>query len=248
VEAGERAHAEEYVAPPFSVNVDRTENEVTYTLGEYLEPSVVQEAFKLKDPLPERHGIAPSQPNPHRGGDTWTWTAVWALALLLIYMVVNAMAAKETVLEEEVRLPPDARSGTPTAMHFSQPFEIRKRGNVRAELVSRMNNDWVGIQGSLVNEATGEVFNFYEESEGGQSASEYLSSVTPGRYVLRSTAFFDGRKPGGVSYRVALVSDTPRGNWFCCALVLLLIGPVLAWFRSSSFESARWAESNLGSE
>jgi len=46
---------------------------------------------------------------------------------------------------------------------------------------------------------------------------------------------------------VTLVSDTPRGSWFCCAFFLLFIGPLLAFFRSSSFESSRWAESNLGS-
>ena len=45
---------------------------------------------------------------------------------------------------------------------------------------------------------------------------------------------------------VTLVSDTPRGSWFCCSLVLLLLAPALSFFRSSSFESTRWAESNLG--
>jgi hypothetical protein len=72
--------------------------------------------------------------------------------------------------------------------------------------------------------------------------------VAPGTYVLRTTAAFgNSRGPSGAghSFQVRLVSDTPRGTWFCCALVLLLIGPVIAYMRSSSFESARWAESNL---
>jgi hypothetical protein len=163
------------------------------------------------------------------------------------------------VLAEEVPLPPDVRSGTPEAMHFSEPFEIHKKGNVRAEVSSPLSNSWIGIQGDLVNEATGEVVSFYEEvsyysgsdsdgtwSEGNQSEEEYLSSVEPGRYVLRTTAFFDGLSHGR-GYSVKLVSDTPRGSWFCCSAVLLLIAPLLSFFRSSSFESARWAESNLGS-
>lgn len=259
VRAGEYAEAEEYVAPPYSVNVDRTENEVTYTRGEYLSPGVVREAFQLKEPLPTPHGVAPSQPNPHTGSDLWKWTGIWGVALLAVFLVVNVRAAKETVLVQEVLLPQDAQSGTPTAMHFSEPFDIHKKGNVRAEVLSPVTNTWLGVQGDLVNEATGEVTSFYEEvsyysgsdsdgawSEGEQTEEEYLSTVEPGRYVLRSTAFFEGT-PTGKSYRVTLVSDTPRGSWFCCSLVLLLIGPALAFFRSSSFESTRWAESNLGS-
>ena len=260
VEAGESAEAEEYVAPPFSVNVDRTENEVSYTLGEYLAPAVIKEAFNLQEPLPTPHGIAPSQPNPHSSTATWTWTGIWAVALLFVFLVVSVMADKRTVMVQEVRLEPDAQSGTPTAMHFSEPFEIRKRGNVQAIVAAPVSNSWLGVQGDLVNEQTGEAVSFYDEvsyysgsdsdgswSEGSRSETEYLSAVAPGRYVLRTTAFFDGRPPMGQSYRVTLVSDTPRGTWFCCAMVLLLIGPALAFFRSSSFESARWAESNLGS-
>ncbi len=260
VEAGEWAEAMEYVSPPYSVNADRTQEEVTFTHGEYLAPQVVQEAFRLKEPLPEPQGIAPSQPNPHRNKSLWGWTGIWAAALLAVFIVVNAMAARETVVVvQEVTVPPDAQSGTPSAMTFSQPFDIHKRGNVRADLSSAVNNDWLGVQGDLVNEETGEVVSFYEEisyysgrdsdgswTEGSRSEEEYLSAVEPGRYVLRTTAFFNkGVKQTARSYRVALVSGSPRGSWFCCALVMLLIGPVLAWFRSSSFESTRWAESNL---
>jgi hypothetical protein len=121
-----------------------------------------------------------------------------------------------------------------------------------------VNNSWLGVQGDLVNEATGDVVSFYEEvgyysgsdsdgswSEGSKNATDYLSAVEPGRYVLRTTAFFDGSAVGR-QYQVALTSDTPRGTWFCCALVLLLLGPAFQWMRASSFESSRWAESNLG--
>ncbi|HYO66599.1 MAG TPA: DUF4178 domain-containing protein [Archangium sp.] len=260
VQAGETARAEEYVAPPFSVNVDRTDNEVTYTLGEYVAPEVIKEAFKLQEPLPRREGIAPSQPNPHSSAGTWKWTGIWATALLFVFLVASVVADKRTVLVQDVRLEPDAQSGTPTAMTFSEPFDIRKRGNVEAIVAAPVSNSWLGVQGDLVNEQTGEVVSFYDEvsyysgsdsdgswSEGSRSETEYLSAVPPGRYVLRTTAFFDGRPTQGQSYRVTLVSDKPRGSWFCCALVMLLIAPALAFFRSSSFESARWAESNLGS-
>ncbi len=262
VRAGEMSQAIEYVAPPYSVNEDATDTEVTFTHGEYLEPGVIEEAFKPKEPLPARHGIAPSQPNPHTSASAWKWAGIWATALLAMFLLVSASAANEVVLDRTVRLAPEAMSGQPSAMAFSEPFQIKSRGNVRAELFTNVNNDWLGVQGDLVNQETGEVTSFYQElsyysgrdsegswTEGSTSGSEYLSAVSPGTYVLRTTAAFgNSRGPNGAghSFQVRLISDTTRGTWFFCALVLLLIGPAFAYMRSSGFESTRWAESNLG--
>lgn len=262
VRSGEMAQAIEYVAPPYSVNEDATSNEVTYTHGEYLAPSVIQEAFKLKEPLPPPQGVAPSQPNPHKSNPIWKWSAIWATALLAVYLLVNVISANESVLDMTVTLPPDAMSGQPSAIHFSEPFVIHKRGNMKADVSAPVSNDWLGVQGDLVNQDTGEVTSFYQEisyysgsdsdgswSEGGTSGTEFLSSVDPGTYVLRTTAAFSGAGATGAgrSFRVQLTSGAPRGTWFCCAMVMLLLGPLFAFIRSSSFESTRWAESNLTS-
>lgn len=259
VRAGETAEAEEYVAPPYSVNVDRTPNEVTYTKGEYLPPERVREAFGLDKPLPSALGVAPSQPNPSSTGSAWKWTGLWLLVLLAVFLGVNARAAKELALTEEVALEAAAQSGTPSAMHFSEPFEIHQRGNVRVQVDSSVSNSWLGVQGDLVDEASGEVVSFYEEvsyysgedsdgawSEGSRSEDEYLSPVPPGRYVLRTTAYFEGA-PEGRGYSVRVVSDAPRVLWFVLALGALLLGPLVATMRTTTFESRRWSDSNLGS-
>ncbi len=262
VRAGEMAQAIEYVAPPYSVNEDVTDNEVSFTHGEYLAPGVIEQAFGLKEPLPAPQGIAPSQPNPNSSKTAWMWAGIWGTALLALYLVVNLVSANQKVLDMTVRLEPEAASGQPTAMHFSDPFQIPSRGNVRMELAAPVSNDWIGVQGDLVNQDTNEVRSFYHElsyysgrdvdgawTEGSRSGTDYLSAVPAGTYVLRTTAFFPTggakRPPGGRSFQVKLTSDTPRGTWFCCALVLLLLGPAFAYMRSSSFESGRWAESNL---
>ena len=257
VEAGEQAQAEEFVAPPHSVNLERSGREITYTRGEYLAPEVVREAFGLEQPLAEPTGIAPSQPNPHTNLSAWGWAGMWGVVLLAVYLVLNVLAANEQVLAQRLTLPPGVGSGTPGSVVLSEPFEIHKRGNVRVELSAGVNNGWFGVEGELVNQDTGDVIGFYEEvsyysgsdsdgswSEGSQSETEYLSGVAPGRYVLRTQALFDTR-PGIGDYRVTLVSDTPRFLWFFWALVLLAVMPLLSIARSSSFETARWAESNL---
>lgn len=259
VRAGERTRAIEYVAPPYSVNVDATKNEVSYTHGEYLEPKEVREAFGLKGAMPPRSGIAPSQPNSYSRSDIWGWTALWAAVLVGLFIFVNVTAANEVVADVNVRLRADVLPGSPEAMSFSEPFDIRTAGNVKAELTSGVTNDWLGIQGDLVEQSTGEVVSFYEEvsyysgtdsegawSEGSRSTTEYLSSVKPGRYVLRTTAVFDAKpRMQPRSYRVRLTSDSPRFLWFGWALMLLFAGPLFAVLRSSSFESERWMDSNL---
>jgi len=261
VTAGERAQATEYVAPPYSLSVDATDDEVTYTHGEYLAPGVVKDAFKLKEPPPEPHGIAPSQPNPHKSKlvSTFVWTGIWLVGLLVLSGFFAVRSANETVLDKAVVLAPDAQSGTPSAMHFSEPFELRKKGNMQVELSASLDNEWLGIQGDLVNQDTGEVVGFREElsyyqgrddegawSEGNTSASATLSAVPAGKYVLRTAVAFEPASTGRPrAFNVKLVHDTPNGSWFCCAFILLLLGPVWALFRSHGFETQRWAESNL---
>ncbi|MFP2932726.1 DUF4178 domain-containing protein [Pyxidicoccus sp. 3LG] len=260
VTAGEVAHATEYVDPPYSVNVDATDDEVSYTHGEYLAPRVVKEAFNLKENLPEPHGIAPSQPNPHKAGlrSMMAWTAVWTLGLLLLSGFFALSASNEKVLEEAVVVAPEAQPGTPSAMKFSEPFELTKRGNIEVDVSASLNNSWLGIQGDLVNQETGDVVTFYEElssysgsdsdgswSEGSNSASAKLSALPPGKYVLRTTAAFDPGAARPRAFNVTLTHDTPNGGLFCCAFILLLLGPAWALFRSHGFETQRWAESSF---
>ena len=74
-----------------------------------------------------------------------------------------------------------------------------------------------------------------------------LSAVPAGKYVLRTAVAFEPATTTGRprAFNVKLVHDTPNGSWFCCAFILLLLGPVWALFRSHGFETQRWAESNL---
>jgi hypothetical protein len=264
VRAGDTAEAAEYVAPPLSLSEERTEEEVTYSHGTYLAPAEVQRAFGLEKPLPPPTGIAPSQPNPGlaRARSAAGWAGLYAALGLLVFLLASARAAREVVLEQSVPLAEGATGGSPEAVHFSAPFEVRSRGNVRAELSADVENGWLGVQGDLVNEETGEVRSFYEEvssyrgvedgeawSEGGREETEYLSSVPPGRYVLRTTPFFDGRAGGGrpaAGYAVRLTSDVPRVGWLLALWVALGLLALLSRWRAASFESRRWAESSFG--
>lgn len=170
----------------------------------------------------------------------------------------SARSLNKVVLEEQVTVPAESSPGTPSAMKFSEPFDLERRGNMKVEVAAGLMNDWMGIQGDLVNQETGEVVGFYEEvslyqgtdsdgswSEGSASGSLHLSALPAGKYVLRTTASYDPTPARVRNYTVRLTHDTPNGGWLCAAFVLLMLGPAFAFFRSHNFETRRWADSNL---
>ena len=264
VQAGERAFATEYVDPPSSINSEETGQEVTFTLGEYLAPEVVKETFNLPW-VPSRRGVAPSQPNPQaaRQAEQWKWAGLYAVALIALFTLLNVIADKRLVLNETVTVAQGVVPGSAESMFFSAPFEVKRRGNMQVFLFSwPLSNDWLGVQGDLVNEETGEVVSFYSEvsyysgvdggeswSEGSSDTTDYISAIPPGRYVLRVTPQYspsaDPSKKFDRHYRLRLTSDVPRTQWFLLALLGLLAAPILNTWRASAFESQRWNDSNL---
>jgi len=259
VKKGESTWATEYVSPPYSISSERTPEEVTYTFGEYLSPDVVKAAFKLKA-VPRPRGIAPSMPNPRASsqGAAWRWFAIWAAALLALFLVNVAVSANELVHQEQVIVPMTQVSNSPESMHFSAPFEIKHRGNVQVDLHAwPVSQDWFGLQGDLVNEETGEVTSFYQEvsyysgsdsdgawSEGSTVDTEFLSAVPPGRYVLRTIPYF--ARPGqSRTYEIKLTSDVPRATWFLLALGAMLAWALVSSLSAGTFETQRWNDSNL---
>ena len=166
-------------------------------------------------------------------------------------MFVNARAANEQVLDMTVQVAP-GRVVRPAERHALQRAVRHPQARQRAggACPPRLDNDWVGVQGDLVNQDTGEVTSFYEEisyyhgqdddgswSEGGQEQTEYLSPVRAGHVRAAHHGGLRPRGPrrwAGGEYRVALTHDTPRGSWFFFALVMLLVGPVLSFIRSSA--------------
>jgi uncharacterized Zn finger protein (UPF0148 family) len=260
VSQGETTRAEEFVDPPATISREMSGNEVTYTAGHYVERAVLEKAFGLKG-LPSSKGIAPAQPNPfrRRAREDMTWFAVYALAIAALFVVASTMSAREIVLDEAIDLPPGMAAGAPESMHFSPPFTLRHAANLEVSVsASPLSNDWLGLDLDLVNDETGDVTSVYEElsyysgvdsdgawSEGSTSATDYVSRVDPGQYVLRVTPSFDGaqtRSPR--QYTVRLRSDVPRFWWAFVALLCLAALPLLNQFRAGRFEHRRWEEAS----
>jgi hypothetical protein len=259
VSQGETARTAEYVCPPYSLNTDATADEVTFSHGAYLPREELAKAFKLDaGKLPRPTGIAPSQPNRARESarEAGMWSTLWAGLSFVIFLIAYALASRELVLHQEVQLQSGAVSGAPESMFFSQPLELKGSGNVQVKLWSPVQNDYLGVEGDLVEES-GEVTSFYLEagywsgrdsdgawSEGSVDDTEYLSQVPAGRYTLRLTPIFEG-PPKERQYRITLTRDVPRALYLILTWIGLAAWPLLRWIQSRSFEQRRWEESYI---
>ena len=115
-----------------------------------------------------------------------------------------------------------------------------------------LDNNWAYFNFALINDQTGQTFDFAREvsyyhdsdgSEGSRSNSVIVPSVPSGQYYLRVEPEMAPGSPF-VRYDLELRRNVPNYGFFGVAALLLLIPPVFTTFRRSSFEAARWRESD----
>lgn len=249
VEQGEKVWAADYVAAPLMLSRETTENEINWSVGTYMTNEEVEKAFGITG-LPKPWGVGPNQPFTGRFYYTWG-----ALPLLLLFVVAIFMipfsGITNTVLTETLTLP---QSATPQTI-FSKQFELKGNRNVRISASAPVNNSAADLDVDLVNEQNQEVesisipISFYQGVEDGESWSEgssnndaTLSSLPAGKYTLRLEGTTENvAQPLPVQVKVE--QNVNRGVNFICALIVLMIVPILGLIRKITFESGRWKDS-----
>jgi hypothetical protein len=252
VEQGETVRAVDYVAAPLMLSQERAPGEVNWSLGKYLTNEEVESAFGISG-LPRPWGIAPNQ--PFTGQFYYTWGA---LPLLLLFVVAIFMIPftgfSSTVLNQSIMLPPLVNATTPQVA-FSQPFDLKANRNVRITASAPVNNSWADLDVDLINEQSQEVesigipIEFYSGvedgeswSEGGQFQNMTVSSLPAGKYTLRIEGTWQNWQ-AQMPIQIKVDQGVNRGVNFVCAMLILLIVPVVGLIRKMTFESRRWSES-----
>jgi len=254
VKTGERAEVNDYVAPPRMLSSERTDNEVTWSLGEYVEGRIVWEAFRLPGAAPPARGIYANQPSPHREAAKavrrWTW--YFALALVGLYVLAVVFSANKVVFRGSYRFHP----GAPGERSFVTPiFNVDGRAtNVEVNIHTDIESSWIYFQLALINDDTGQAWDWGREvskygDEGSNSDSSIVSLVPSGRYYLRVEPEWTP-EPGGssiaspVNYSIVVKRDVPVYWPLLAAFPLLLIPALYYTWRDASFETRRWLESD----
>jgi len=256
VRVGESAEVTDYVSPPRVLSSEQTGNEVTWSMGEYLSGKDVWRAFRLPASAPDPVGVYENQPSPLSAETRNIWVAFGAfLVVLVALMIAFDMAARnEQVFTGYYKYNSNQRG---EASFVTDVFEVKGHtSNVELTTSTDLNNRWIYLNYALINEDTGQAFDFGREvsyyhgydsdgswSEGSANDRVSVPKVPPGRYYLRVEPEGD---PGyGMTYYTITVKrDVPQYSFYGIALGALLLPAILLTWRSLSFEHLRWAESD----
>jgi hypothetical protein len=258
VKRGQTTDTQDYVAPPSMLSCEADEGEITWSRGSYVEPAELWQAFNAPGSPPERRGVGAIQPWPHASAARGVYTsALVLLAVLFVVFLGLTLLGRRQVHTQFIVIPPTAVSGTPEAAVFTEPFQVERTGNLEVLVTAAVDNSWLYLDGALINERTGSLDEFDAEvsfyhgrdsdgswSEGGTSTRRYISSVEPGRYVLRLEPQWEAGRPAPRSYEVRVSSRVPRLYQLFLAGLALALWPLLLAWRQWRFEAQRWSQSD----
>ncbi|MCC8998121.1 MAG: DUF4178 domain-containing protein [Candidatus Contendobacter sp.] len=257
VKVGERCEVSDYIDPPFQLSLERTDQEIVWSLANYVEPDAIKAAFSLEQPLPVRSGVAPNQPSPYAAQRPKFRRLRWLfLGLLIIGQIATlALSSDQRVHQQTFVFDAAAKDKTLT----SEPFAVSGRDSnllIRAE--TNLDNNWIYLDLALIERETGASYaisreiNYYQGVDEGEKWSEgdagdeaVLSDIPAGIYYLSVEGELPPSSPT-VTCTFTLFRDVPSWTNFFLALLGLLVAPLLFSWRARAFERTRWAESDYG--
>ena len=260
VRRGDTVEASDYVAPPLLLSSEATDDEVTWSRGEYADARAIWKAFKVPGTPPSPRGVFANQPSPYMASarSYWRLLGVFAAALVALFVLRAATARDARVFSQSYEFDP----GKGGEQAFVTPsFQLPGgAGNVRIDTKSDVDDQWLYLDYALINEATGQAWDFGREvsyysgydsdgrwTEGSRSDDAKIGPVPGGTYFLRvepQGGTQPGRPMAPVRYTVEVRRDVPTFGVFVIGLLLLLAPPAIGALRAASFETQRWAESD----
>jgi hypothetical protein len=262
IEGDDQLRVSEFISPPVMLVQERNQDLVTWYRAEHIEPHAVAAAFGLlPDSFPSREGVGAVQPDPVQARmPALTLLTGLALGLLLLSQLLFAIIyPSQTLLTENLQVIADATAVPGMAKVIVSPsFTLTHQTALQINLSTTLNNQWLELPVSLVNEQTGRGFEFTKSleyysgvedgeswREGSREADAVLSQVPAGRYHLNFYPFTEAG-PAAPDIVVSVMADPPLWSNFFTALVLILIYPAWQYVRRASFETKRWNESDYG--
>jgi hypothetical protein len=240
----------DYIAPPKMLTVEKSRQEVTETLAEYIEPEVVAKAFGIE--LQKKSGISPNQPAPFYGSLSKIWQ-VTGLSIFVALLIQWSMGSGTQVNASSIHIAQSERDKT----FSTRVFSISKRSNLFVTSMVAVNNDWMELDLSLVNEANNEsyearqVIEYYygydggdSWSEGGQVAESSFSAVPAGNYRLVIDPSPGQMGPNGMDVSLQIKRNVAVWGNFWFIFFLIIAYPLYAFLYRWYFENKRWENSD----
>ena len=254
VRTGDKVEARDFVSPPFMVSSESTDEETTWSVGEYTPGKDIWQAFGMKGSPPATSGVYANQPNPY--GDkpkaVWNIGGYLIAAAVLLFIVMSMLAQRKEVLHENYTY----RQTGQEASFVTPVFELGGHtSDVDININTSLDGDWAYFNLALINEQTGEAYDFGREvsyyhgydsdgswSEGSTHDSATLGSIPPGNYYLRVEPEMDAGH--SVAYTLSIERDVPLFSWFWVTAIALIVPPLFLSARGWGFEYKRWQDSD----
>lgn len=257
VRVGEQVEVDDFIAPPQMLSAEKTANEITWSIGDYTPGADIWRAFNLPGSPPPAKGIFANQPSPYTGKVGQIWRR--ALLLMVVWAVLLAWftftPSNQVAFQKSFRYDQSAPGEHSLVTDI---FELKGRdANVEVDLKADVDNDWAFFNMALINEQTGQGFDFAREvsyysgrdsdgnwTEGSRRDSVTIPRVPAGRYYLRIEPEMDTAGRHAMSYEVTVRHDVASTWLFWLALPLLIVPPIVYSIRVGGFEAKRWQESD----
>jgi hypothetical protein len=247
VKVGDIAFTRDLIAPPYMLSCELEDGGMIWSLGTYLEPREVAEAFGIeKGILPEKVGVGANQPNPAKRHLRLILPA-WIIAMVVMLGMTawNFQKAPKTVVfsaQYPYPLAEDTVAGP-----FDVPLDMQNL-EVQVDVQSGLDNNWVEITGMLHNVATNVNYNFIlpaeyyhgvsdgeSWSEGSRYADITINDIPGGKYELITSSAAD---TNGL-LTLTVVRGVPIATNAIGLIILISILPIILIIRSASFEKIR---------
>jgi hypothetical protein len=256
VRRDDKAQAKDFISPPFMLSAETTDQETTWSLGEYTAGKDIWQAFNLPGKAPNAEGVFANQPSPYGEKPKSIWHAAVKLigAALLVLIAMHVIAANRKVFSDSYVF---SQASGQESSFVTPVFELGGHpSNVEVRITSDLSNNWTYFNFALINEQTGQAYDFGRElsyyygrdsdgswTEGGTTDTATIPTVPLGHYYLRvEPEMAQGATP--VHYTLSVYRDVPSFSFFLIAAVLLLVPPAVLSGRALKFEYKRWQESD----
>lgn len=247
---------EEYVCAPESITSEETFDTKHWYKGKYVDRQQIATAFgvPLKE-LPARAGPGILEiPKYHtQYGPLWRFTLLAVMVVLLTQAMIRLGKPSRHVFMNDYTVTRDSASWGAFPPIVTEPFEIKQSGAVNIELAASVDNDWMEIEVSMVNEKTGKTYEFtkavemyhgYEDgetwSEGSSEESGLFSGVPEGTYHLNIYPYSESKS--AVNLRVAVEENTMVYSNMIWMLLLVLAYPMIQYMRKNAHNTYLWGE------
>ncbi|MBK9625279.1 MAG: DUF4178 domain-containing protein [Rhodocyclaceae bacterium] len=248
----------DFVAPPRMLSRESSNNETTWSIGEYLPASEIYQAFNLKSAVREPTSVGANQPNPRRESHTQVFSYAWKFMLLatIVQFIWAFVFGGQTLLDQKIIFSPNQTEAITTPM-----FKLgRDARTLTLKHNTDIDNNWVGLNLALIERNTGKTWQAIDDvsywhgvddgeswNEGDREPELLFRDVPAGEYYLVIDSEISEEKPVAVTDRIRVVRDQAAWSNYILLMIFLIAFPLISRVRVASFEAERWAKSDFNS-